>query len=798
MKKLSFLLLLQFLAVFVFGQYSLKGIISAQGEPLSGASVVIQNTMLGQSANSQGKFEFSNLKQDNYTIKVSFVGFEEKIIQVYLDKNVVLEVNLNPLAFLTSEVLISATRAGDKTPVAFTNISKTQLMENNSGQDIPYLLGLTPSLVQSSEAGAGVGYTSLRIRGTDPTRINVTIDGIPLNDSESQGVFWPNMPDFASSVDNVQIQRGVGTSTNGAAAFGATINFQTELLNKKGYAEINSTAGSFNTFKNSIKVGSGLINNHFSFDARFSKLKSDGFVDRGFSDHQSFFLSAGYHTSKSTLKFKILHGDQHTGITWWGNPDIEGLSRKYNPAGEYTDEYGTIQHYDNQTDNYKQTHYILNFSTKISETIHLNTSAHYTKGLGYYEQYKEGQAYSAYGLPNTVVGNETIETSDLIRRKWLDNDFYGMVFAFNYQKQKLDITFGGAWNKYEGGHFGRVIWMRNAGKTESDYEWYLNNGNKTNYNVYVKTNYQLSDVLNAYADVQLRGINYDITGIDDDRVNMTMTHNFTFVNPKMGLYAHFDNKNSIYASFALAHREPTRDNFKESKGDPNSTPKSETLYDYEFGYKFNGTTTAFGANIYYMYYRDQLVPTGEKSAVGYDIMTNVDKSYRLGLELFGGVQLLQWLKWDANLTLSNNKIKDYIDNTAGAGGNGIDFKNMGNTDISFSPNVVASSIIKVSPTESLSIKLISKHVGDQYFDNTSSEERKIDSYFVNNLRFDYNFKGRVFEHVLLFTQINNIFNATYSNNAYGGHWYENGADKTWSYYFPQAGTNFMLGVNFKF
>ena len=801
MKKLSFLLLLQLAVWAGFAQDKLSGVVTGDGEKLAGASVVLENTYNGVSTLSDGSFEFKNLAAGDYTVKVSFIGFTSKELNVKLNSDEFVEIELIRSTVFTDEVQITSTRAGNNTPVAFTNLSKDALNDLKSGQDIPYLLSLTPSLVESSEAGTGIGYTSFRIRGTDPTRINVTIDGVPLNDSESQGVFWPNMPDFASSVDNVQIQRGVGTSTNGAAAFGATINFQTEKVNKKSYAELNSIAGSYGTLKNSVKVGSGLINDHFTFDARLSKLNSDGFVDYGFSDHKSFFMAAGYHTEKSTLKAKIIHGDQKTGITWWGNPDVENLGRTYNPAGEYTDEFGNPQYYKNQTDNYKQTHSILNYSTKLSDILHFNTSIHYTKGEGFYEQYKEDEDYSDYGLENVTIGDETLNSTDLIRRKWLDNDFYGMVFGLNYQKNKLDFTFGGGWNQYDGDHFGNIIWMRNAGNSEIDYEWYLNNGKKTDYNLYAKTNYQITEVLNAYGDVQFRGINYDIRGIDDDRIDMTMSHNFTFLNPKVGLFAALNDKNSVYASFALAHREPTRANFKEAKGDPESTPKAESLFDYEVGYKFNSTRATFGANFYYMFYQDQLVPTGEKSSVGYDIMTNVDESYRLGIELVGGIQLAKWIKWDANLTLSSNKIKDYTEYAAYYDEDWneyTDSKYLGTTNISYSPDVIASSIVNITPFKNFGVSLMSKYVGVQYFDNTSSEDRKIDDYFVNNLRFDYTIKGSIFESISLFSQINNLFNLEYSNNAYGGNWYEQGTEQTWAYYFPQAGTNYLFGVNSSF
>lgn len=795
---IGFLILLLSMAN-VNAQLRIRGkVTDERNEELVGASVVIEGTYLGVSTDAEGTYRFNGLKPGIYNIKVSFIGFETKVREVKLISSHVVNFRLKPLSVHTDEVIVSATRVGTSTPVAVTNLSKDKLKENNSGQDIPYMLSLTPSLVSTSETGTGIGYTGLRVRGTDPTRINVTIDGVPLNDSESQGVFWVNMPDFANSVDNVQIQRGVGTSTNGGAAFGATINFQTESFTKEGYAEVSSNLGSFNTFKNSVKVGSGLIDDRYSMNVRYSRLKSDGFVDRGFVDHKSLFISGSYHGVNSLIKANIIHGDQRTGITWWGNPDLEKYDRRYNPAGEYTNDKGETLYYDNQTDNYKQTHYTLHYSTQLSSSLNANVSAHYTRGEGFYEQFKEDDKYKKYGLPNVSKGGMEYTETDLVRQKWLKNDFYGGVFGINYKRKKMNASIGGGWNSYDGDHFGEIIWMRNAGKTEKGYQWYLNNGKKQDFNVYAKTNIHFTKKITAYLDLQYREVNYKMSGQDDDLVDLIMKHNFSFLNPKAGIYYTINDKKSVYASVALGHREPTRSNFKESKGDPESTPKAEELYDYEFGYEYKSSDFTWGANVYYMFYRNQLVATGEKSSVGYDIMTNVDRSYRLGVELFGGYRFSRNFKWDGNLTLSQNKIKNFVDNTAGAGGNGVDFKELGDTDISYSPGSIASSVFTYTPFKSMNVKLISKYVGKQYFDNTSSDDRKIDSYFVNNLRMDYTLKGFLFKKIYLFTQINNLFGAKYSNNAYGGHWFENGVEKTWANYFPQAGINFMSGVTLTF
>jgi len=801
------LLVLQFVSFIGFSQVSVTGkITDKNGNSLPGAAIAIKGTYLGTVANSYGEYQFNNLKEDNYKLVVSFLGFEDQEKTVKLNESKVVNFELSASAILADEVIVAATRAGNKAPVAVTNLSGDDVRKQNTGQDIPYQLSLTPSLVESSESGNGVGYSALRIRGTDASRINVTVNGVPLNDSESQGVFWVNMPDFASSVDNIQIQRGVGTSTNGAAAFGATINFQTETVNTKPYAEVQSVGGSFNTFRNTFKAGTGLINGKFSFDARYSKLKSDGYVDRAFSDHESFFASGTYYTERSMLKFNVISGDQKTGISWWGNPNIntddpdDVEDRRYNPAGEYTDENGITRYYDNQTDNYKQTHYQLFYSQELTSNLNMNAALHYTKGKGYYEQYKEDEEYDEYGVTNPVVGGEMISETDLIRQKWLKNDFYGLTYSMNYRKNSIDASFGGAWNRYEGDHFGDIIWAQNGG-IDNDYQWYFNDGKKTDYNVFVKLNVELSEKWNAYGDVQYRHISYEMDGTDDDLKPLVQEHKFDFFNPKMGLYYTINDRNSAYASFGVAHREPTRANYKNAKEKPELMPVDETLFDYELGYTFKSVKATFGVNLYYMYYRDQLVPTGVKNQVGDDIMVNVDKSYRAGIELIWGVQILPTLKWDANLTLSKNRIENFIEYSKDYDENWVEFDKvteLGKTEISYSPEAVGSSILTWTPSEGFDVSFISKYVGEQYFDNTSNTERKLDDYNVHNLRFNYRINPTWMKEIAFQLSINNVLDAKYENNAYGGNWYEQGVENTWRYYYPQAGTNVLAGVTLRF
>ncbi len=796
---------LQLFSVKVFAQSAVEGKITDEnGATLPGATVTIKGTYRGVTANANGDYRFTNLKNGTYRFVVSFLGYQKKEKQVELKTSTKLNFQLKSENILADEVIVAATRVGNKTPIAATDLNKASVQQQNTGQDIPYQLSLTPSVVSSSEAGAGVGNTSLRIRGTDASRINITMNGIPLNDAESQGVYWVNMPDFGSSVDNIQIQRGVGTSTNGAAAFGATINFQTETLNKDAYAEIQSVGGSFNTFRNTFKVGTGLINGKFSFDARYSRLKSDGFVDRAFSDHESFFMTGSYYTEKSILKLNILSGKQKTGISWWGNDDMEGKGRRYNPAGKYKDENGNTHFYKNQTDNYKQTHYQLFYSRELNNYVNLNTAIHYTKGRGYYEQYKRDIKHSSYGLPDIIVGKDTI-TTDLIRQKKMSNDFYGFTASLNYYQNMVRASLGGAWNRYDGDHFGEVKWAK-KGNFPHDYQWYFNNGKKTDYNVFAKINLELNNKLNVFGDVQYRHIGYETTGNDDDLRPFIQNHKFDFFNPKAGLFYTFNDKNNAYASFGVAHREPTRANFKDAKDNPELLPTAETLFDYELGYNYKGTKATLGFNVYYMNYKDQLVPTGELSSVGYPIMTNVKKSYRAGIELVGGIQILPSLKWDANITLSRNKIKNFVDHIGemdknyNLTGKIARIDHLGTTDISYSPNVIGSSQITWNPLKNFTTAFTTKYVGKQYIDNTSNNSRQMDAYCVSNLRLQYNIQPKWVKQIGLSLQINNLFDTEYENNAYGSHSIMKGKNKVsnWIAYFPQTGINFLAGITVKF
>jgi len=800
MKKFLFFLLLSLSGVNLIAQYSVKGfVLNEKGEPLPGASVVVDKTFLGTSSDQKGEFRFSGLESKKYLLIISFIGYNTTKKEVDLTSgNSTVTIKMVPSEVLTEEVIVSATRAGQKTPVAYTDITKEQIKSNNTGQDIPYLLNLSPSLVSTSDAGTGVGYTNFRIRGTDANRINITVNGIPLNDAESHGVWWVNMPDFASSVENIQVQRGVGTSTNGAGAFGATVNMQTNTLQKNTYAEWNSTAGSFNTFKNTVSVGTGLINGKLTFDARLSKISSDGYIDRAKSDLKSFYVSGGYYSENSILKLNIFSGREKTYQAWWGVPsDSLRTNRTYNPAGEYTDKDGNIRYYDNQTDNYQQDHYQLLFSHKISPELNFNSALHYTYGRGYYEEYSPSQSLTDYNMEPIIAGDSILSVTDLIRQKWLDNDFYGGTFSINYNKAKTGLTLGGAWNRYDGRHFGNVIWAQFYGINELNHEWYRSTSVKTDYNIYGKINYDLTSNLNAWVDLQFRHIDYDIKGIDNDLRDITQDHHFDFFNPKLGLLYNPSSKHRISLLYAKAQREPNRSNYTDTDPD-GPEPKPETLHDFELGYDFKTSKFSAGINLYYMHYIDQLILTGEINDVGAPIMTNAEKSYRRGIELMSGWKISPSLSWEGNATFSQNKISDFTEYVDDWDTWSQVVTNLGTTDIAFSPGIIANSNLSWRPSKSLRASLNSQYVGDQFIDNTSSEERKLDNYFINNLALNYFFNSNLFEEISLSLRVNNLLDVEYETNAWVYSYYYNNERHKLDGYYPQAGINFMLGINIRF
>ena len=807
MKRILLISLMLATSMVVLSQKAnIRGVVKdTEGQALVGANVVVKNTLLGVITDGDGLFEMSLDVRKSYKIIISYMGYDSYVIQASAPFEAQYDVVLQTSMFIADEVVVRATRAGNKTPMAYENMEEEEIKAKNMGQDMGYLLSLTPSLVQSSESGTGIGYTNFRIRGADPSRINITVDGIPLNDAESQQVFWVNMPAFSSSLSSIQVQRGVGTSTNGAAAFGATVNMQTATPSMEAYGEISSTFGSYNTWINTVKAGTGLIKEKMSFDIRYSKLKSDGYVDYAFSDNQSMQFTGNYFTKKGRIKANVILGEQHSGISWWGvNEETLETNRTYNPAGQYVTPSGEQRYYENQTDNYWQNHYHLVYSTNLTEKLFLNAGIFYVDGRGYYEQFKQDEDLAEYYLPDIVIEQDTVSSSDLVRQKWLDNDFYGGVFSMNYTLDRLKLTVGGGLNKYAGNHFGEIIWMRYAGDTEKEHEWYRNDAEKWDGNLYLKSNYQLTNRLNLFADLQYRYVKYFLAGIDDDGYmrELDQEHVFRFFNPKLGAQVEIDATQYAYASFSIGNREPTRQNFKDATGDPESTPRAEQLRDLELGYSFSSHSLAAAVNFYYMDYNNQLVPTGELSQDGYPIMTNVKASYRAGMEVSVGVKPVSFLEWNASLTLSRNKIRDfvesYVDYNSSTWEGTEATRELGDVDIAYSPSVISSSDLAFHLAKSMDLHFISQYVSEQYFVNTMNESMKLDAWFVNSLRFDYSFPLKRVGVVGLQLQVNNLFNTLYENNAYGGTWWQDSEEYYWSAYFPQATVNYLAKVSLRF
>lgn len=773
------------------------------GSPLPGTSVTVLNTYLGTYSGTDGYYSLRLPAKGRYSLRFSFTGYEPVVHEIEPDDDIVLDAVMKLALYNAGEIVVTATRADYRTPIAYTNVSGDELEKLNIGREMPYMLAMTPSLVETSESGTGIGYTNFRIRGTEPSRINVTIDGIPLNDAESQQVFWVDLPDLVSSVENIQVQRGVGTSSNGAGAFGASVNIMTKNPSSEPFAEILLSGGSFNTSRKSVAAGTGMMAGKYALQMRFSDINSDGYVRRSGASYRSAFITGSWRSARYMLKTNIILGEEHTGISWWGVPaEMLNTDRRYNPAGEYTDDEGKTRYYENETDNYWQNHYHLIFSTSPMTGININAALHYTFGKGYYEEFREDQKYSKYRLPPVKIDTYFITKTDMIRRKWMSNDFYGLVYSLNFTRNDLRVTIGGGLNRYDGDHFGRIIWMRYSGNTPYDYQWYFNNGTKDEISIYGKVNFPVTSGISGFGDLQYRFINYTMKGIDDDFKNLDQSHRFPFINPKAGLFWSIAANQDAYLSFSMAHREPARSDFKEAAGDESATPRPETLYNLEAGYNLRSAYVQTGINLFGMFYDDQLVPTGELSNVGYPIMTNVKKSFRTGIELSASIRPTQRLNWKFNLTLSRNKIKNfrlyYTDYNTSLQSEEYKSKELGDTDIAYSPSIVSVSDLELTLSRSLSAHIVSKYVGRQYFDNTMSKERMINQYFVNNFMIDFKPSVKNMKNFGIQLHVNNIFNTKYISNAYGGLWYEDGIEKTWAYFFPQAGTNLFVSARLEF
>lgn len=787
-------LLLPFLAS---AQFSVSGKITDQqtGEALPGATISINSLQLSTVTDIKGTYQFKNLKAATYSIKVSYTGYEFAQKTINLSANASADFALTHSTRFTEEVTVSATRAGNNSPTAFTNLDKKDIDKNNSGRGFEYLLDQTPSAVVSSNAGNGMGYTSVRIRGSDATRVNVTLNGIPLNDAEDQGVYFVDLPDMASSVENVQVQRGVGTSTNGAGAFGASINIQTTTRHDTAYAEVNNTAGSYGTLKNTVSVGTGLLGGHYTFDGRLSDMNSNGYIDRAFSHMKSFFFSGAYYGKTSVLRLNVFSGYERTYQAWDGVPEdsVKKGNRTYNELG-YINSSNT--YYANQTDNYTQNYYQLLYDQQITPKLSFSGALHYTKGYGYYEEYKNDQALSDYGISPVTIGGVVIDQTDLARRLWLNNDFYGATYNLNYKPQNdLNMTLGGAYNEYKGQHYNNIEWTQQSTNIPPDYEYSRNSAIKTDFNIFGKVDYRIGK-FTLFADMQYRHIYYSFLGYDQNLNNVQQSTQLNFFNPKGGITYQVDDQNKIYASFGVGNHEPNRDDFTQST--PQSRPKPENLKDLEIGYRTHQGIFSGGINAFYMKYDNQLVLTGALNDVGAQIRSNVKDSYREGIELDGKLKVTDQLTWAATASVSANKVKNFQQYLFNYDNNTNVLYQYTNTNIAYSPDFVGSSTISYRPIKNGDIAFIGKYVSREYLDNTSTLSRSLDGYFVGDVRLNYNFTIAGIKNIGLGFLINNVFSKKYQSDGATYPDIEGGKIINYNYFYPQAPVNFLASVNIRF
>ena len=712
-----------------------------------------------------------------FLLLISFNVYSQQVIDTLQGTKQVLD-----------EVIVQSVRVKYSSPISHSNISKSEMSSRNLGQDLPVLLNFLPSVVTTSDAGAGIGYTGIRIRGVSPQSTNITINGIPFNDPESHGTFWVNLPDFTSSIESLQVQRGVGTSTNGSGAFGASINILTDAISKNPYAEISNSIGSYNTLKHTVKFSTGQLNDSFELSGRLSKIDSDGYIDRAYSDLKSYFIQGTYNKGNTLIKALTFGGHEKTYQSWDGVSNDQLLeNRRQNPLT-----------YENEIDNYKQDHYQLHWNQKLNEKWSTNLGLNYTYGRGYFEQYREADSVDTYG---GIVDSDTDQngnltgTTDLIRRRWLDNNFYVLNASTNYNSSKLNLMFNTSYSTYSGDHFGEVIWARNFSKSSSIRDrYYDGNGKKTDFSLFAKGSLILNNAFEFYADFQLRNVNYKTTGYTSDLVNMLLDESYSFFNPKFGLSYKLSPQSMVYGSYSRANREPSRSDFES-----NENIKPEQLNDFEIGWRFRKDGLSLNINTYYMLYNEQLVLTGELDDVGSPIRTNSGSSYRMGIEAEARIKLSEFFLMNTNVTLSSNKNKQTLSKFDGKI---VDF---GKTNISFSPDFIASNTIVFSPKDNLDISFLSKYVGKQYMGNIDADNSILDSYFVNDLNLNYKINpNKTFKEIIISGLINNILDKEYVSN---GYYYT--YDDTWSVpgqtktmdgagYYPQATRNFLIGITLKF
>ena len=780
MKKITIFLFL-FVSILTNAQtFTLNGkVVNENKEPLPGATVLVKEENKGTSTDFDGKFRV-NFPKGKYVIQVSFVGYKSVSKEISLTKNDAIEFILSANSTVLEEVLVSAVRVKANAPVTHSNLSKKEIAKRNLGQDIPILLNYMPSVVSSSDAGAGIGYTYLRVRGSDA--LNVTVNGIPYNDAESQGTFWVNMGDFASSTQSLQLQRGVGTSTNGSGAFGASLNILTDAISEEAGGEISNSFGSFGTRKHTVKFTTGKVNDHFELAGRLSNIYSDGYVDRAFSNLKSYFLQGSYTDENTLIKVLSFGGKENTYQAWYGlSADELAANRRQNP---YT--------YDNETDNYDQNHYQLHWNERFNKNWSTTIGLNYTKGSGYFEQYKEAE--DANDFNNLIT-----DGSDVIVRRWLDNDFYVVNFNTNYKNDVLNFIAGGSYSNYTGDHYGEVIWGSNlAENTAIRDRYYFSDAKKTDFSVFAKTTFNVSEKLAGYIDLQGRFIGYQTQGITSDIATIDVDSNFNFFNPKIGFTYKINERNSLYTSFAVANREPNRNDFEVGLTTP------ETLNDYELGWRLKTENIKLNTNVYYMDYKNQFVLTGAINDVGAPIRATSGSSFRLGAEIDADIRVSDQLSVQSNATISSNKNRDFYLTKDGI----TTPKSLGNTDLSFSPDVILGNMITYRPVENLQFSFLTKYVGKQFMSNFSSNISSndvLDSYVTSDINFVYELETeKIFKAIVFTALINNLFNETYVDR---GYYYT--YDDTWSNsgttttldgagYYPQATRNFLIGVTLKF
>ncbi len=688
---------------------------------------------------------------------------------------------------LLQPIEINAVRANENTPVAKTNLSKKEIEKINIGYDLPIILNQTPSIQVNSDAGNGIGYTGMRIRGTDASRINITLNGIPYNDAESQGTFFVNLPDISASANSIQIQRGVGTSTNGAGAFGGSVNINTNDVDTNKYIKLDNSFGSFNSIKNSINVHSGLLKKHWMLTGRLSNISSNGYIDRSKTKLQSFFTSAAYVNANQSFRINIFSGKEKTQAAWFGiNQTTLDTNRTYNPAG--TEKTG--EPYNNETDNYTQTHYQFFYNRKVNPNIKFNVALFLTAGSGYFEQYKAAQQLSTYGLPTYINGNDTTYETDLIRQLWLDNKYYGSIFSVQYDKSKTSLNFGGSITKYDGKHFGKIIDALVKAAIPENYKWYNLTASKNDISFYGKWNQKLNQHWQTYLDIQVRNVLYEINGFKGNP-SLFLKNNYVFLNPKAGI-TYTSGNYKVYFSYAKATKEPNRDDFETGV---NEAPKPETLHDFELGYEYKNLKNFFGINSYYMSYKNQLVLTGKVNDVYAYTRTNIPNSFRTGIEIQGSSILSKWLSVSANTTFSINKVKSFTEFIDDYDNGGQKTNFYATADISYSPSIIGAATITIKPSKNLEVSLLSKYVSKQYLDNTSNKNRVIKNYFTEDVKINYStvFKNKT--SMNLFLQVNNLFSKKYVANGYTFSYIYGGEFTTENYYFPMATFNLMGGIS---